>query len=199
MELDRVKTAVQAGLNGLVPKIGKYKYALIVLLVGILLLYAGGGARDRPEQEQSVPDGTEQAAFDLAAFEDELESKLAQIAGVGRVELMLSLEQTGEAVYASNVRQSASGEQNGSYESTLSTVSDGSYGEQPVRLKQTCPTFRGAVVLCDGAGSHAVQLAVTQAANSIICFSKIKYSIIYLFLCSHFHINSLLKLLLLIL
>ena len=92
MELDRVKTAVQAGLNGLVPKIGKYKYALIVLLVGILLLYAGGGARDRPEQEQSVPDGTEQAAFDLAAFEDELESKLAQIAGVGRVELIHSVD-----------------------------------------------------------------------------------------------------------
>nr|WP_297278842.1 stage III sporulation protein AG [uncultured Butyricicoccus sp.] len=178
MELDRVKTAVQAGLNGLVPKIGKYKYALIVLLVGILLLYAGGGARDRPEQEQSVPDGTEQAAFDLAAFEDELESKLAQIAGVGRVELMLSLEQTGEAVYASNVRQSASGEQNGSYESTLSTVSDGSYGEQPVRLKQTCPTFRGAVVLCDGAGSHAVQLAVTQAVSAVCGLGADRISVI---------------------
>ena len=102
MELDRLKTQMRAGLGRLLPRLSQYKYAIIVLLVGILLLYAGGGARDRPEQTE--PSGTEQAGFDLDSFEQELTDKLSRIAGIGRVELMLSLEQTGESVYASNIR-----------------------------------------------------------------------------------------------
>lgn len=176
MELDRLKTQTRDGFCRLVPCLSKYKYALIVLLVGILLLYAGGGARDRPTPAPSG--GTEQAAFDLDAFEQELADKLSRIQGIGRVELMLSLEETGEAVYASNVRQSENGSESGSYEQILSTVSDGSYGEQPVRIKQTCPTFRGAVVLCDGAGESRVRLAVTEAVGAVCGLGADRISVI---------------------
>lgn len=177
MELDRLKQQMGVQLGRIVPCIIKYKYALIVLLVGILLLYAGGGARDRPPTPQEQTE--EAAAFELTAFEERLESKLAQIAGVGRVELMLSLEESGEAVYASNIRQAAhGGENNGSYESTLSTVSDGSYGEQPVRIKETCPTFRGAVVLCDGAQDSKVRLAITQAIHAVCGLGTDRISVI---------------------
>lgn len=176
MELDRIKMQVREGLDRLLPRLSQYKYALIVLLVGVLLLYAGGGARDRPESNQ--PTGTEEAGFDLDSFEQELTDKLSKIAGIGRVELMLSLEQTGESVYASNIRESESGSESGSYESTLSTVSDGSYGEQPVRIKETCPTFRGAVVLCDGAGASGVRLAVTEAVGAVCGLGADKISVI---------------------
>ena len=40
MELDRLKQQITAQLGRIVPSLVKYKYALIVLLVGILLLYA---------------------------------------------------------------------------------------------------------------------------------------------------------------
>ena len=153
MELDRIKMQVREGLGRLLPRLSQYKYALIVLLVGILLLYAGGGARDRPESNQ--PSGTEEAGFDLDSF-----------------------EQTGESVYASNIRESESGSESGSYESTLSTVSDGSYGEQPVRIKETCPIFRGAVVLCDGAGASGVRLAVTEAVGAVCGLGADKISVI---------------------
>ena len=104
MELDRIKMQVREGLGRLLPRLSQYKYALIVLLVGILLLYAGGGARDRPESNQ--PSGTEEAGFDLDSFEQKLTDKLRKIAGIGRVALMLSLEQTRELVYACKIRQS---------------------------------------------------------------------------------------------
>ena len=174
MELDRLKQYIQTQL---VPSIAKYKYALIILLVGILLLYAGGGARDKPEQSEPQLEGTEQA-FALESFENRLEKELSQIAGIGRVTLMLSLEESGESVYASNIRQADNGEQNGSYESTLSTVSDGSYGEQPVRIKETCPTFRGAVVLCDGAQDSKVRLAVTEAIGAVCGLRTDRISVI---------------------
>ena len=177
MELDRLKQHIWTRLEPFVPRIARYKYALIILLVGILLLYAGGGARDKPEQSEPRMEGTEQA-FALDSFEMRLEKKLSQIAGIGRVTLMLSLEESGQSVYASNIRQTDNGQQNGSYESTLSTVSDGSYGEQPVRIKETCPTFRGAVVLCDGAQDSRVRLAVTEAIRAVCGLRTDRISVI---------------------
>lgn len=177
MELDRLKQHIRTRLEPFVPRIARYKYALIILLVGILLLYAGGGARDKPEQSEPRMEGTEQA-FALDSFEMRLEKKLSQIAGIGRVTLMLSLEESGQSVYASNIRQTDNEQQNGSYESTLSTVSDGSYGEQPVRIKETCPTFRGAVVLCDGAQDSRVRLAVTEAIRAVCGLRTDRISVI---------------------
>lgn len=178
MDLDKYKVEARTWIKQMIPQLNRYKYALIVLLAGIILLYAGGGgARDRPQQTK--PDeNIESAGFNLEEFQSELTDKLMQIDGVGRVELMLSLEQTGEAVYASDIRQSQSSEQSGSFERTLSTVSDGSYGEQPVRITQTCPVFRGAVVLCDGADNDQVRLAVTQAVRAVCGLGTDRISVI---------------------
>lgn len=177
MELDRLKQQIGTQFARLLPTLIKYKYALIILLVGILFLYAGGGARDKPEKSPQQMEGTEEA-FALDTFEERLEDKLAQIAGIGRVELMLSLEESGESIYASNIRQADNGERNGSYESTLSTVSDGSYGEQPVRIKEICPTFRGAVILCEGAQDSKVRLAVTEAVRAVCGLRADRISVI---------------------
>ena len=80
---------------------------------------------------------------------------------------MLSLDQTEEAVYAVNTRRTDSEAGGQSYESDLTVVSDGSYGETPVTVKNLLPTFRGAVVLCDGADNAEVRLAVTQAVTTV--------------------------------
>src|SRR5699024_5315086 len=103
----------------------------------------------------------------LSAFEENLNQKLAAIEGVGRVGLMLSLDQTEEAVYAVNTRRTDSEAGGQSYESDLTVVSDGSYGETPVTGKKLRATFRGAVVLCDGADNAEVRLAVTQAVTTV--------------------------------
>ena len=91
--------------------------------------------------------------------------RLSEIEGAGRVELMLSLEQTGEAVYAVNTRESSGASE--SRERDVAVVSSSGYGETPVTVKNVLPTFRGAVVLCDGAENAAVRLAVTQAVETV--------------------------------
>lgn len=148
----------------IVPLAVKYRAVLIVLLAGVLLLASGG----RGTKEETVsPDASEQSSFDLTAFEQTLCDKLAAVDGVGRVELMLSLEQSGEAVYAVNTRQTTGMDSSESFESDLTVLSDGSYGEKPVTVKNLLPTFRGAVVLCDGADDAQVRLAVTQAVSTV--------------------------------
>lgn len=154
-----------AAQRKIVPLAVKYRAVLIVLLAGVLLLASGGRGAQQTAASTDVTE--EKTAFNLAAFEQSLCDKLAAVDGVGRVELMLSLEQSGEAVYAVNTRQTTGMDSSQSYESDLTILSDGSYGEKPVTVKNLLPTFRGAVVLCDGADNAQVRLAVTQAVSTV--------------------------------
>ena len=158
------KEWLRAAQQKIVPLAVKYRAVLIVLLAGVLLLASGGRGAQETAASADVTEGG--AAFDLAAFEQTLCDKLAAVDGVGRVQLMLSLEQSGEAVYAVNTRQTTGMDSSQSYESDLTILSDGSYGEKPVTVKNLLPTFRGAVVLCDGADNAQVRLAVTQAVST---------------------------------
>ena len=108
---------------------------------------------------------TDADSFSLSDFETQLCRRLSAIDGAGRVELMLSLEQTGEAVYAVNTRET--GGAASSRESDVAVISSSGYGETPVTVKNVLPTFRGAIVLCDGAENAAVRLAVTQAVETV--------------------------------
>ena len=153
----------------ILPVLIKYRALLIVLLAGVLLLASGGwlGSGRRDPVQETAPAAADEEGFSLSAFEENLNQKLAAIEGVGRVGLMLSLDQTEEAVYAVNTRRTDSEAGGQSYESDLTVVSDGSYGETPVTVKNLLPTFRGAVVLCDGADNAEVRLAVTQAVTTV--------------------------------
>ena len=142
----------------------KYRAVLAVLLAGVLLLASGHGGNE-PAQTASAGIAASQE-FDLNGFQQELQAQLTAIDGAGRVALMLSLDQTEEAVYAVNTRQT-SGSDSHSLESDVSVVSNGSYGETPVTVKSVLPVFRGAVVLCDGADDASVRLAVTQAVGTV--------------------------------
>ena len=87
------------------PLAKKYRAALIVLLAGVLLLVSGG----REETSDAAQTQTGADSFSLSDFETQLCCRLSAIDGAGRVELMLSLEQTGEAVYAVNTRETRVG------------------------------------------------------------------------------------------
>ena len=140
----------------ILPVLKKYRAVLAVLLAGVLLLTSGTASADT----------TVSQSFDLNDFQQELQTRLSGISGVGRVELMLSLDQTEESVYAVNTRQT-SGSDSHSRESDVSVVSNGSCGETPVTVKRVLPVFRSAVVLCDGADDASVRLSVTQAVSTV--------------------------------
>ena len=144
----------------ILPVLKKYRAVLAVLLAGVLLLASGHSGNT------ASADSTVSQSFDLNDFQQELQARLAAISGAGRVELMLSLDQTEESVYAVNTRQT-SGSDSRSRESDVSVVSNGSCGETPVTVKRVLPVFRGAVVLCDGADDASVRLSVTQAVSTV--------------------------------
>ena len=156
----------------------RYKYFLAVIAVGVLLLLSA----KLPASELEKGTQTE-AAFDLQTFQQSVADSLAQIEGAGRVEVLLSLEAGEESVYASDVSQSSqstggsSDSTSETYQSTMSILSDGSYGEAPVLIKSKYPTFRGAVILCEGADSDTVRLQIVQAVSALCGISSDHISI----------------------
>ena len=158
----------------------RYKYFLAVIAVGVLLLLSAKAPTSEPAKEE----GTQtEAAFDLQTFQQSVADSLAQIEGAGRVEVLLSLEAGEESVYASDVSQSSqstggsSDSTSETYQSTMSILSDGSYGETPVLIKSKYPTFRGAVILCEGADSDTVRLQIVQAVSALCGISSDHISI----------------------
>ncbi len=156
----------------------KYKYFIAVIAVGAaLLVLSAPSAADKTEETETAPS----ESFDLPSFQSAVAESLSKIDGAGRVEVMLSLEAGEESVYAEDVNRSSqtSGSEqiSESYQSAMSILSDGSYGESPVLIKNKYPTFRGAVVLCDGANNDTVRLEITQALQALCGISSDHISI----------------------
>ena len=83
----------------------KYKFAALVMLIGaVLLLWPSGSSSTGKNSGQS---GT--AAVEAADIQREMEDILGKIAGVGQVQVMLTLEQSGERQLAQDGELSYSG------------------------------------------------------------------------------------------
>lgn len=117
------KGAVPAYLRRL---FDKYKYVLLLAAVGaaLLLLPAGGGSSAAAPAKGTAADGT-------AALQAQLETLLADIAGVGRVRVLLAAQTSGETVYAYDENKTASKSDGAaSSGSTLTLVTGGSGGSR---------------------------------------------------------------------
>ena len=142
----------------------RYKYAALVALAGAgLLLWP---VLEPPEENR-------QEAVTLQESPDirrEMEEILGAMDGVGQVKVMLTVDSDGERQLAQDTVLSYSGETAApeDYSRKSETVLlDGSGGDETVVVKRTYPTYRGALVVCQGGGSAEVRLAVTQAVSAL--------------------------------
>lgn len=140
----------------------QYKYILIVIAAGILLLLWPTGER-RQAAETDAGDARED--FDLDALEEKLSQTLSQVEGAGEVRVTLTVKSGMEQVLASD-RTTSVTERGSSVEEE--TVLVGSGGKQEaVLLTRKYPTFQGALVVCQGGGDAEVRLLLTQAVSAL--------------------------------
>ena len=147
--------------------LSRYKYVLVVAALGALLLAWPQRAEERAAEATEEESGTRE---DLAATEAALEEILEAISGVGEAEVMLTLQSGGEKVLASDstLRYSGSAQAPDDYERAAETVLISGGGEDDVVVtEERCPQYRGALVVCEGGGSDAVRLRVTEAVAAL--------------------------------
>ena len=145
-----------------------WKYAILTALIGagLLLLPAGRRAADGR-------DGASKAAAETAErdLQGALEEILGNISGVGQAKVLLTVESDGETQLAQNTELSYSGStaspEDYSRKSTAVLVDAGSGGEEIVVVRRLQPTYRGALVVCQGGDRADVRLAVTEAVAAV--------------------------------
>ena len=144
----------------------RYRYMVLAVLAGILLLAWPTGEKDGA----SPPAAQEDARISLANTEERMEAILSTISGVGELHLMLTLESDGERILAQDTATDISGDGGASSSvrsesETLVLSRDG--GDEAVVTRFLYPCYRGALVVCQGGDSAKVKLAVTQAVSSL--------------------------------
>ncbi len=150
---------------GIADYLKKYKYAVLIAAVGIVLLLLPTGGSGRTE-ETPEPHSSE---FSLDKEEERIANALSAIAGAGRTQVVLTLRAGMQTVYQTNTSQTS--DRDGEYdrsEETSETVilSSGSY-EQAAVIQEIYPIYEGALVVCEGAGSADVKLNIVSAVSAL--------------------------------
>ena len=164
--------SLKSRVKGLWGAVGRYRYVLLVLLAGVVLLalpVGSGGAEDAPA-EMAEED------FSVEALERKLADTLSQVDGAGPVQVMLTVQSGMRRVLA----QDSSVDQDGTAitrETETVVVSSGSGTQQAVLLQQIYPQFQGALVVCPGGDDPAVCLKLTQAVSALTGLGSDKISI----------------------
>jgi len=148
----------------------RYKYVLLVLLAGALLLLwpakeAAGPACDTGQTDRD-------ALFDTQQLERRLEKALSQVEGAGQVTVVLTLDGGPRRILAQDGR---AGQE--SRETSVVLASRGSGSQEAVELQRLSPVYRGALVVSSGADDPQVRLSLSQAVSSLTGLGADKISI----------------------
>ena len=136
------------------PWIGKYKYLVLILLVGVGLMLIPGTKKEKAATVQNVA-----IPVQTASMTEELEEILSNIKGAGRVQVMLTIKSSEQTVYQTDTP--ATDRQD-------TVIITGDDRSQSGLVQQIIsPTYRGAIVLCQGADSANVCLAIKEAVSKV--------------------------------
>ena len=133
----------------------KYKYAIIILILGIFLMNFPSSTKERTPREEVK---NTSYSNDLEAHLSEL---LSSVTGAGKVKVILSVDRGEETVYQTDENTSG-GAESGSYKTDTVTI------DKTGLVKQiNPPLYKGAIVLCQGADSPQVRLDIVDAVSKI--------------------------------
>ena len=122
------------------------RYVLLILAVGIVLMLL--------PMEKAQPADTPIAAEPTADLAEELTQILSSVDGIGQVKVLLSVAAGEQVIY-----------QRDEYDTVI--ITDGDRNEMGLVTQIMPPTYRGAIVVCQGADSQAVCLAVVEAVRRV--------------------------------
>lgn len=144
----------------------KYRGAVLVLLCGIALMCL---PRQQETKKAAVPEEQQQQTLEQA-----LEKILSQVSGAGKVRVLLSGQLSETKRYQTDDTQSGSGELR--QETVILT---GENRVQTALVRQTeAATYRGAIVVCQGAENPKVALSVVQAVAAVTGLSTNRITVL---------------------
>ncbi len=154
--------------------IQKYKYAVIILAVGIgLMVLPSSGAKKSSQPTSAKP------VVQTETVEQRLSQILGGIKGAGEVQVMLTTKIGPETIYQVDTNQS-SGDDADSINRDTVIVSDSDRVQSGLVSRVNSPIYQGAIVLCQGAHDANIRLAIVDAVSKITGLGSDKISVLEL-------------------
>lgn len=156
----------------------RFKYAALVIVLGTVLLLIPFGKSSKAQTQTASTAVAEQSVEDT---EKKMETILSKINGVGELHLMLTPQTGTEQRLAQNTDLSYSGDQSApdDFDRSSETVLASQSGDEtPVVTQTFYPTWRGALIVCQGGGNAQVKLAVTQAVAALTGLSSDRITVV---------------------
>lgn len=146
-------------IQSLLKKVNKFKYTAIIFLIGIVLLLL-------PQQEAAeMQIQLDESQVQNHNLEERLENLLSQVEGAGKVDVLLSYER-GEVRDYQEDKTRRQDETREEFQ-TETVFYDTQNGDTPVCVSVSYPTYRGAVVVCQGADKASVRFNILKAVSSL--------------------------------
>lgn len=159
---------------------------LLIAIAGVILLvtnFSEWRTRAAPEENSETQNAV--AVSENEAYIESLENKLVHILenvdGVGKVEVMITLEASRESVLnkddteeletETETSDGTKNERQSSRRENETVLSDETGESAPYVIKELEPEIAGVVIACEGADNNTVAAAVTEAAQVLFGIS----------------------------
>ena len=134
--------------------VGKYKFVLLIVLAGVCLMLIPAKEKEQPQQTpESVMTVPQQS------IHEELEAILSNIHGAGKVQVMLTVKAGEQVLYQTD--KPAQDRQ----DTVIVTDKDRAQGGLVQQV--ISPSYRGAIILCQGAERAGIRLAIIEAVSKV--------------------------------
>jgi len=153
--------------------IKKYKFVAIIFLAGLLLMLLP--TKTEKKSDAALPDNPE-----IVLYEDtgqKLSKILSRVEGAGNVEILLTVAAGEETVFQTNDNITVS-EGNSTSHKTTVTLTDENRRQEGVIKQINPPKYLGAIVVCEGAESPAVRLAIVEAVAKVTGLGSDRVSVL---------------------
>jgi len=149
----------------------KNRYVALVLLAGIVLMcLPSGGGKDTEEVTQPQVQNEE-------SVEEKLSRILTQVDGAGEVQVFLTVASGEQTIYQTDDSLSHNNDSQNTQTDTV-TITDSKRNEQGLIKQVNPPQYQGAIIVCRGAESSAVRLAIVDAVSKVTGLSSDKISVL---------------------
>lgn len=143
--------------------IKKYKIPMIILLFGILLLTIPNMIENDESRKEYTENTSESTCSSVC---QEIEKILSCVDGVGKTRVMLTVEAGEKNVYQTDNRTS-NADGNTSTQNDVIIITDAERTQNGLVTQVISETYKGAIIVCEGADSAAVRLSVVDAVSKI--------------------------------
>lgn len=151
--------------------LGKYKYVLLILVLGVILMSLP--ETDEPPAVTETP----QQQTSPASRAEELEEILGQISGVGKVKVMLTEAAGAENIYQTDEDRTEAADSE-SLRSQTVIITDANREESGLIRSVTPPVYLGAIIVCQGGDSPAVRLDIVEAVSNVTGISSDRITVL---------------------